>query len=250
MFVVLFFVINEIWNHRRYLRLTYIVVLPFLIIGFLTNGVQSFQLSVIGALLIWGVLWLIHTREVQTRFKTTAAGAFVLVLGIVTFIGAPLVMRFLTDVPPSSIGARVFLWSISLDAFISRPLIGIGLGNFEPLFDSLRPVIGTFTWSMEPREPHSLVFSLLAETGLLGTVLYVGFIFSGLKRGYSNIRVSEGTSTDNILFLALVGQLIMSMFGNLISALAIYLLIAMIGYRDSIIRDSSKTNYQKTNKQE
>jgi O-antigen ligase len=165
MFLVLFFLLVEIWNRSGRIRALYIPILLLLSVGFLTNSAQSFQLSVAGALLIWGTIQLVRSPWVSNTVKIGAG--FLVVPGFLVgmLILDLFAMSYLSNVPPSSIGARLYLWSAALDAFSTRPILGIGIGNFEPLFETLSPVVGNFPWNIEPREPHSLLFGLLAEFG-------------------------------------------------------------------------------------
>ena len=63
---------------------------------------------------------------------------------------------------------RIDYWRSALDANASAPLTGIGAGTFE------------FWWAREDggaviRDAHSLYFQALAETGIIGFLLLVGF---------------------------------------------------------------------------
>ncbi len=59
-------------------------------------------------------------------------------------------------------------WQFSWDMFMDRPLTGWGLRNFTPLYQAAMDVwIG---------HPHSLLLMLLAETGLIGTLMLLGLV--------------------------------------------------------------------------
>jgi O-Antigen ligase len=65
---------------------------------------------------------------------------------------------------------RYDFWRVSLDAFKAHPVGGIGMDNFADYY-SPRSRSGE-----NPAWPHSLELRLLAMTGIVGTVLFAGFI--------------------------------------------------------------------------
>jgi hypothetical protein len=68
-------------------------------------------------------------------------------------------------------GGRLELWRVGLDEFRSHPVQGIGVDNFAIPYARERKVKDE-----EPLYPHSLVVRILAQTGLVGVVLFVGFL--------------------------------------------------------------------------
>jgi hypothetical protein len=65
---------------------------------------------------------------------------------------------------------RYDFWRVSLDAFKAHPVGGLGMDNFADYY-SPRSRSGE-----NPSWPHSLELRLLAMTGIVGTVLFAGFI--------------------------------------------------------------------------
>ncbi|MDT3700868.1 MAG: O-antigen ligase family protein [Thermincola sp.] len=62
---------------------------------------------------------------------------------------------------------RAALWNM----FQSSPVLGIGPGNFGPLYDSFRP-LGSESPPYVPK-PHNQYLEILAETGLIGGVAFL-----------------------------------------------------------------------------
>ncbi len=69
-------------------------------------------------------------------------------------------------------GQRYDLWRVSWKEFKSEPITGVGEGNY--LFDYYRDRRTDRNLS----DPHSLPFRLLAETGLVGALLFGGFLLA------------------------------------------------------------------------
>jgi O-antigen ligase/uncharacterized protein (DUF3084 family) len=60
---------------------------------------------------------------------------------------------------------RFHLWHVAWDAFRAHPLLGIGTAGFAALGDS-------------ERYPHNIVLELLAELGVVGGLIFAGFVGS------------------------------------------------------------------------
>ena len=75
-----------------------------------------------------------------------------------------------------SVTGRIEIWERGLELARERPLLGVGLGRFESAFGA--------RWS-PPRSAHSMLVEVLAETGVLGLIVYLGVLaatFHGLER--------------------------------------------------------------------
>ena len=67
-------------------------------------------------------------------------------------------------------GQRYDLWRVALSEFDSQPLIGVGESNYK--FDYYRERRTDRNLS----DPHSLPFALLSEKGIVGVLLFTGFL--------------------------------------------------------------------------
>ena len=67
-------------------------------------------------------------------------------------------------------GPRYDLWRVALSEFDSQPLIGVGDGNYK--FDYYRERRTDRNLS----DPHSLPLALLSEKGIVGALLFAGFL--------------------------------------------------------------------------
>jgi O-antigen ligase len=71
---------------------------------------------------------------------------------------------------------RGLIYAAAWDMFISSPLTGIGYGNFRARFNSHTGDGPEDRWDV-----HSLYFKYLAETGIPGLFVFLGFMFCGLR---------------------------------------------------------------------
>jgi hypothetical protein len=74
--------------------------------------------------------------------------------------------------------ARYDFWRVALNEFVASPIHGVGVDNYA--VDYLRERKTEY----EPLYPHSLELRLLAQTGLVGTGLFGGFLLFALAAGW------------------------------------------------------------------
>ena len=92
------------------------------------------------------------------------------------------------------------LKEIAWDAFLEKPVRGIGLGSFH---DETRRAASEGRIAPEYREhdPHSTWLGRMAETGIIGTVALVMLWFVMLRLAYGMV-VAGGPQADVVLALA------------------------------------------------
>jgi tetratricopeptide (TPR) repeat protein len=71
-------------------------------------------------------------------------------------------------------GQRYDLWRVALKEFDSAPVLGVGADNYE--FDYYRDR----ATNRNLDDPHSFVFALLAESGIVGTALFALFLLGNI----------------------------------------------------------------------
>jgi hypothetical protein len=87
---------------------------------------------------------------------------------------------------------RYDFWRVSLNVFAENPVGGIGSDNFAEAYTKRRRT------GEETRTTHSLEMRLLAQTGIVGTALFLAFLgaaFRGALRGRGRRGRSEGAAT-------------------------------------------------------
>jgi O-antigen ligase len=67
-------------------------------------------------------------------------------------------------------GQRYDLWRVAWEEFQEQPVAGVGEGSYEFGYYRLRDTDRNLS------DPHSQVFRLLSETGLIGTALFLAFL--------------------------------------------------------------------------
>ncbi len=70
---------------------------------------------------------------------------------------------------------RYDFWRVALDAFVAHPIGGLGQDNYADYYVKRRHTYEEPSWT------HSLEMRLLAHTGAVGFLLFVGFLIAGLR---------------------------------------------------------------------
>jgi O-antigen ligase len=118
--------------------------------------------------------------------------------------------------------------------FVEHPILGVGVGNYKPNYQAYAQQIG-LEFRTEARDPHSLYVQLLAETGILGTIAFLGmmyFLFEALNKACKAIEQSPRLSVDwlpwiSALRLAILSYLMTSVFLHNAYIRYLWILVAM-----------------------
>ena len=127
--------------------------------------------TAVGALIVAAVA-LPFKRLPKVLFLTGAG----MVMGLLFFLRV-----FGTDAPttfPSSLlGARIGYWQACLELAEQSPMVGVGLGHFSQTIATTTVQVDKKTANLSDHRPHNLLLGLLAETGIVGTLLFMATAF-------------------------------------------------------------------------
>jgi putative inorganic carbon (HCO3(-)) transporter len=120
-----------------------------------------------------------------------------------------------------------------LAMFAEHPLLGVGVANYNVNYQRYAQQIG-LEFRAEARDPHSLYVQLLAETGILGTITFLGmfyFLFDALNKARRAIEASphlvEWLPWMSALQLAILSYLLTSIFLHNAYIRYLWILVAM-----------------------
>jgi Tfp pilus assembly protein PilF len=109
---------------------------------------------------------------VASRRRAVALVAAALAL---VAVGTAVAASMLEDAPrPGLESGRYDMWRVAGSEFADRPLLGVGADNFAVDFVRERRT------GEEPLYPHSLLLRTFSQTGLVGGVLFLGFVAAAL----------------------------------------------------------------------
>ncbi len=89
---------------------------------------------------------------------------------------------------------RIDAWKTAVNMAVSRPLTGVGIGNFSQLYYSY-----TSHWYNREIAVHSMWFQVLAELGFIGLALFIGMIWTSFTVNAQTIRWLELAHAPPIL---------------------------------------------------
>ena len=140
-----------------------------------------------------------------------------------------------------------------LTMFTSHPLLGVGAGNYPTNYQHYAQLVG-IEFRAQARDPHSLYIQLLAETGILGTIAFLGmvfFILRALNKACRNIELSphlhDWLPWISALRLAIISYLLTSIFLHNAYIRYFWILVAMalacIQITDSLLKNPDRNTF-------
>jgi O-antigen ligase len=140
-----------------------------------------------GAYLALGIIFILVVLDLRVNPMVAFAAAAVLLVAALS-LPAEYTARFetLADLSPTSpngiyqdtsFRGRSSEMLTGLAMFVDHPLLGLGAANYKPSYQRYAQLIGIETRA-EPRDAHSLYIQVLAETGILGFVVFLLMVIS------------------------------------------------------------------------
>jgi O-Antigen ligase/Tetratricopeptide repeat len=140
-----------------------------------------------GALLLIGSVLAFGDRPGRARPELSlssrrAVGLLAAAL-MLAAVGAGVAAATLEDAPrPGLQSGRYDMWRVAAVEFAERPLLGVGADNFAVDFVRERRI------DEEPLYPHSLLLRAFSQTGVVGGLLFLGFIAAALAAALARGR--------------------------------------------------------------
>jgi O-antigen ligase len=107
---------------------------------------------------------------------------------------------------------RMVHWFAAGNMFLSSPIIGVGIGNFNVLFARF----GVQGWPYSAGHAHNYYLHVLAETGLVGITFYVLMLITAVIVGIRALRRARaaGDTYAEALVIGSIGILVTFMVHN------------------------------------
>jgi len=211
-------------NHR----LLALAVTSLLWLGiFFSTSRGSLAAAVVG-LGIFGVLRLLANRSIKDTKKLVLAAAGLFILAVLTQLPALLVpseTRTATIVraatssetdPHNSLAknVRYLFWATGLEMAKAHPIIGVGADTYGLEFNNYkrvlaldpakRPMIEKSENAM-PERTHNEYLQIVAELGVIGGIIFLGFLVAVFYYGFLSIRRSVSSSENILIHAAFAG---------------------------------------------
>lgn len=161
----------------------------------------------IGLLGMLFVYWLLSKRKIVSLL------AIGIMFGVLYFAGGDAYydeMKTVTDTEDSTANERLLSWQAGWDMFLDNPL-GVGGSNYPVRFPEYQPE--EMRRNMWGRVAHSLWFTLIPETGVLGILLFVAILVRNCRDILMLLKDPSGNSEMGKAYAAgLVGFLASATF--------------------------------------
>lgn len=203
-FALVLFLLTTIVITQTRSSLLVLGVTTLLLFGYLFLNAPQFNLkkSKVGILFFVSILFitglivvlLITNPEIFSRFQTLQE----------TDISS---IKFETDFTQNSFFSRLLIWSVSLRAFESHPIIGIGAFSFQ--FSSNEYSMLTnylYRTFVEGLSPHVAYLAVLVETGVVGLIAFLSLWFFIFRLGLSTLKKSISLKSRQISLILLFIQ--------------------------------------------
>jgi putative inorganic carbon (HCO3(-)) transporter len=182
--------------------------LPVAILGLATMGAALLMSWSRGAWLGFAAAFILmnlaHSRRAAVLFALLCLlAASVLLLGSVQALPQTIVQRFtgvlpylhvfdvrgvkLTDANYAVV-ERMAHWQAAWGMFNDRPWLGVGIGNYEPVY----PAYSLPGWTEPLGHAHNYYLNIAAEAGLIGLAAYFVLWGAAFWQAWKVIRMTEG----------------------------------------------------------
>jgi putative inorganic carbon (HCO3(-)) transporter len=194
------------WLRKRR-SLLMIVLLPTIILGMMSTGSRGSMLSFAAGMIACPRLWF--PKRITIRMVTTAALGFALLgAGIGWFLNQhPYMLKRVerTGAGEQNVDERLRLWRAARAAFVERPVLGIGYGEF--------PRYADYQHHLPGKVAHQMYLSMAAELGALGFLAFIWLLLTGLWDGW-RIRTPIRGAIASCGFSCLVAASLHGFFAN------------------------------------
>ena len=119
----------------------------------------------------------------------------VVVVAVIPFVPASYTkdMRTMSDPNDPTRKERIYSWNRGMEMFWANPVLGVGANNFPNRVAEFEHSAAAERErgnrrSITYRAAHSLYFTLLPETGLLGTAIYLALLMTALSRCWNAVQ--------------------------------------------------------------
>ena len=173
---------------------------------------RVFLLLVLAVGVGWGSVYVDGTDQPSPVAKRAAELAQVTPSNITLKVGRDKIFQ--------SLHQRLFMWDVSKEIFLERPVLGSGLGNFQMAFEQNQPK--TLLRYPNLRElktithaPHNELFFQLAQGGIVGVGLFVFMfmvLFLEVRDFAAHKKEGDKKQLLQALFCGILGMLVDNMF--------------------------------------
>lgn len=125
----------------------------------------------------------------------------------------------------NSLKTRVVMWESSIHMIKNNPILGVGVGNFQPNYLDYIDNISNENLTAGSRKhdhPHNLFLFIAAEQGIPSLLLFLIMIFISIKISLFNVYIYPKFSFENLIGITSVSVLIVFIVHSMVDSTARY----------------------------
>lgn len=221
-------------NWQRITILVFVFIHAFVLYQTNTRGAV---LGLIGGFLLAGILNIFNSKKENKKVWLSSiisvAAILVIIFGFffvkeAEFVKNNKVLKRFAEISLTSgtSEARLLNWSIAIDGFKEKPVLGWGMGNYSYVFDKYyKPeMYGNETWF---DHVHNTVLDWLIAGGVVGLFLYLSILLTLVWAIWTNKNYSN---FEKNIFIGLVAAYFIQnlfVFDNQVSYIYFFILLAI-----------------------
>lgn len=159
-------------------------------------------LAIFFTLLVYLILNLLLFRRAKLDFEYQSLkriGYFLIIIliligfaGILIFSGTAKWDSFFDLSKRDSSTVRLQIYQIDLALIRESPILGIGLGQYQPQYDlNAQQILGQKPYELNMLHPHNTLMALWLNLGLAGLLLYLILIYQSVKSFYRSDEIGN-----------------------------------------------------------
>lgn len=198
--------------------------------------------GLLGSMAVFGIFGL---RIIRSKFLLALIGTIGL---LVLFAAAGISDRQSGGAAEEGIDAsamgRIYAWEAAFGMAVANPLTGVGLNNFYANYFFYSP-----HWDGLNHAVHSTWFGVLAETGFLGLLVFIGCIYSLVKTSKQTLSLLDAVpdnyspylhATAAAVYAGIMGTIVSGTFLTQGFTWPIYILAALCIALNRIVQNHSQ----------
>ena len=212
---------------KRKIKYLYAILSLTILIGLILTQTRNAWLSTAVGLTFLLVILLFNSKKYLINKKIIIFSSIILFLTATVFVSyisssadIDVSRRLETktnDVKlsenPASVGensfvSRLFIWHTAINAFLKEPVFGIGMYSFKKTSDIYYTIPKPFFKQyVENKTPHVAYLEILVETGIVGFILFLFFLFSVHRTLYQMMRSrihENNVITTLVIFVSII----------------------------------------------
>lgn len=138
-----------------------------------------------GALIgVFAAVLIFVLYSVKKFWKIAVSTGLLILFGLLFFLqsGTEKFDKLFEFTERSSSAVRIEVWQVAGNLVKEHPVLGIGLGQFEPLYQLNAPeILGHAPYEWVMLHPHNLYLAFWLNAGLLGLAAFFGLVVFGLR---------------------------------------------------------------------